>query len=66
MIRIDLMEGRIDERPENIRNDGLRTALWAIRSGSWAPMEPKYGRDSILWMIEEIGGATPRYWPAKT
>ncbi|MFR9200800.1 MAG: hypothetical protein ACLVML_08390 [Candidatus Gastranaerophilaceae bacterium] len=43
MIRIDLMEGRIDERPENIRNDGLRTALWAAHSGSWAPMEPKYG-----------------------
>lgn len=21
----------------------------------WSPMEPKYGRDSLLWMIEEIG-----------
>ncbi len=54
------MEGRIDESPENIRNDGPRTALRAAHSGSWAPMEPKYGRDYILWMIEEIGGAAPR------
>ena len=35
----------------------MQTALWALNSGSWAPMEPKYARDSMLWMIEEIGEA---------
>ncbi len=35
----------------------MQTALWAVHSDSWSPMEPKYGRDFILWMIEEIGEA---------
>ncbi len=35
----------------------LQTELWAVHSDSWSPMEPKYGRDFMLWMIEEIGEA---------
>ncbi|HBM81615.1 MAG TPA: nucleotide pyrophosphohydrolase [Clostridiaceae bacterium] len=29
--------------------------LWEKYKDKWSPMEPPYGRDSILWMIEELG-----------
>lgn len=29
--------------------------LWEKHKDTWSPMEPKYGRDFILFMIEEIG-----------
>lgn len=29
--------------------------LWKKHKDSWSPMEPKYGRNFILFMIEEIG-----------
>lgn len=29
--------------------------LWEKHKDSWSPMEPKYGRNFILFMIEEIG-----------
>lgn len=30
-------------------------ALWEKHKHSWSPMEPEYGRNFILFMIEEIG-----------
>lgn len=33
----------------------MQRELWALHRDSWSPMEPKYGRDFILWMLEEIG-----------
>jgi len=33
----------------------LSYKLWDKNKDSWAPMEPKYGRSFILYMIEEIG-----------
>lgn len=29
--------------------------LWEKHKDSWSPMEPKSARNSLLWMIEEIG-----------
>lgn len=31
--------------------------LWELHKDSWSPMEPEYGKDYILYMIEEIGEA---------
>ncbi len=33
----------------------MQMSLWECNKEKWSPMEPKYGRDSLLWMIEEIG-----------
>jgi len=30
-------------------------ALWEKNKDNWSPMEPKYGKNFILYMIEEIG-----------
>lgn len=29
--------------------------LWEKHKNKWSPMEPKYARNSLLWMIEEMG-----------
>ena len=29
--------------------------LWEENKDSWSPMEPEYGKDFILYMIEELG-----------
>lgn len=29
--------------------------LWEKHKDEWSPMEPKYGKDFVLYMIEEIG-----------
>lgn len=29
--------------------------LWENNKEDWSPMTPEYGRDSILYMVEEIG-----------
>lgn len=29
--------------------------LWELNKDKWSPMEPEYGRDSLLYMIEEVG-----------
>lgn len=31
--------------------------LWERHKHEWSPMTPEYGRNFILWMIEEIGEA---------
>ena len=38
-------------------SDMLKTQyqLWEAHKDKWSPMEPKYARNSLLWMIEEIG-----------
>ena len=33
----------------------MQRELWEKHKDEWSPMEPEYGRNSILWMIEEVG-----------
>ena len=33
----------------------MQTALWEKHRDSWSPMEPAYGKNFILWMMEEVG-----------
>jgi NTP pyrophosphatase (non-canonical NTP hydrolase) len=33
----------------------LSYKLWEKNKEKWSPMEPKYGKDFILYMIEEVG-----------
>lgn len=33
----------------------MQMALWENNKEKWSPMEPKYARDSLLWMMEEVG-----------
>ena len=33
----------------------MQLELWEQNRDRWSPMEPAYGRDFILWMMEEIG-----------
>ena len=33
----------------------MQMELWEIHKDSWSPMEAKYGRNFLLWMIEEMG-----------
>lgn len=34
---------------------GMSYSLWEEHKDSWSPMEAEYGRNFILYMIEEIG-----------
>ena len=33
----------------------MQRALWTLHKDAWSPIEPAYGKDFILYMIEEIG-----------
>ena len=33
----------------------MQRELWEKYREKWSPLEPKYARDSLLWMVEEIG-----------
>ena len=33
----------------------LQQALFEQNKDKWSPMEPEYGKDFILYMVEEIG-----------
>lgn len=33
----------------------LQRALFSCHKGEWSPMEPEYGKDFLLYMVEEIG-----------
>jgi len=33
----------------------MQKELWEKYQDRWSPMEPLYARNSILWMIEELG-----------
>lgn len=33
----------------------MQMALWENNKEKWSPMEPQYARQSLLWMIEEVG-----------
>lgn len=33
----------------------LQRELYALHDGKWSPMEPEYGPDFILYMMEELG-----------
>lgn len=33
----------------------MQKELYALHQGKWSPMEPEYGKDFVLYMVEEIG-----------
>lgn len=33
----------------------MQRELWKLHQSTWPPMEPAYGRDFILYMMEEVG-----------
>lgn len=33
----------------------MQMALWENNKHKWSPMSPEFGRNSLLWMIEEVG-----------
>ncbi len=33
----------------------MQLKLWEENRDKWSPMEPQFGKTSLLWMIEEIG-----------
>ena len=33
----------------------MQRSLYVAHKSSWSPLEPGYGKDSILYMVEEIG-----------
>lgn len=33
----------------------MQRELYALHEGFWSPMEPEYGRDFLLYMVEEMG-----------
>lgn len=33
----------------------MQQELFELRKDKWSPMEPEYGKDFILYMVEEIG-----------
>ena len=38
-------------------NDMMRMqkALYLLHKNEWSPLEPEYGKDSVLYMVEEVG-----------
>lgn len=50
----------MDENNKDIKISemmGMQKELWEVNKESWSPMEAKYGRNFLLWMIEEMGEA---------
>lgn len=37
------------------RNDGVAAGAFSRHKGEWSPMESEYGKDFLLYMVEEIG-----------
>ena len=35
----------------------MQKELFALHKDTWSPMEPEYGRDFMLYMVEELGEA---------
>lgn len=33
----------------------MQHELWEKHKDTWSPMEPKFGRNSLLWTFEELG-----------
>lgn len=33
----------------------LQIKLWEKHKNTWSPMEPEFGRNSLLWLVEELG-----------
>jgi len=33
----------------------MQMKLWEKHKEKWSPMEPEYGRNSLLWLVEELG-----------
>lgn len=48
-MRVDTNDLRISEMMQ------MQRELWEKHKDKWSPMEPAYGRNSILWMMEELG-----------
>ena len=39
----------------------MQVNLWEQHKDTWSPMEAKFGRNFILWMMEEMGECTVSY-----
>jgi NTP pyrophosphatase (non-canonical NTP hydrolase) len=35
----------------------MQQELWEVHKDKWSPMTPEYGRNFLLWMVEEMGEA---------
>lgn len=35
----------------------MQLDLWEKHKDKWSPMDPEFGRNSILWLVEELGEA---------
>ena len=33
----------------------MQRTLWTLHKDAWPPIEPAYGKDFILYMMEEVG-----------
>ena len=33
----------------------MQNSLYELHAHEWSPLEPEYGKDSVLFMVEEIG-----------
>lgn len=33
----------------------MQKRLWALHAQEWSPMTPAYGRERMLWIVEELG-----------
>ena len=33
----------------------MQKALYTLHQDTWSPMKPQYGRNFLLWMVEEMG-----------
>ena len=33
----------------------MQQELWELHKDKWSPMEPKFGRNFVLYMVEELG-----------
>lgn len=64
LIQPFLFKRTLEFLDNNVQNDlrlseilELSYKLWEKNKDSWSPMEPQYGRDFVLYMVEEIGEA---------
>lgn len=37
---------------------GMQRELWERYKDTWTPIEPVYARNSLLWMMGEVGDIT--------
>lgn len=59
---ISMVYGLTEVNDDNTYNDinfsdmmKMQKELWEVNKEKWSPMEAKYGRNFLLWMVEEMG-----------